>query len=105
MSRPPTEPPPGRRSDGSPPDRRPPSAPPPRSASWLRYLPWALVLLLIAVFFIPQLSARDTGAKELTYSQFVTAVENGQVKSVDYNKSNGDIKGEYHGTVNGATEF
>src|SRR5262249_36773964 len=44
-------------------------------------------------------------AKQLTFSQFMKAVENGQVKSVTYNKSNGDIKGEYRGTVDGATQF
>jgi len=63
------------------------------------------VLLLVAVFFIPGLSGSSSDAKKQTYSEFINSVESGQVKSVEYNKSNGDIKGEYRGTVDGAQTF
>jgi cell division protease FtsH len=71
----------------------------------VRFLPWVLVLLLVAVFFVPSLSNRDAGAKELTFSQFVKRVDSGQVEKVSFNKSNGDIRGEFRGTVDGAEAF
>jgi cell division protease FtsH len=104
MSRPPIDPP-GRRPEGGPGDGRPPSPPPSGSSGWIRYLPWVLVALLVAVFFIPGLSGGNSDAKELTYSSFKKAVEQGQVKEVSYNKSNGDIKGEYRSPVDGSDTF
>ena len=106
MSRPPSDPPPGRRPEGSPGDGRPPSpAPNGSSSGWIRYLPWVLVLLLVAVFFIPGLSGGSSDSKKLSYSQFINHVESGQVDKVEYNKSNGDIKGEYNNPVDGADTF
>ena len=106
MSRPPSDPSPGRRPEGSPGDGRPPSPTPSGSSSgWIRYLPWVLVLLLVAVFFIPGLSGGSSDSKKLSYSAFIKDVEAGQVDKVEYNKSNGDIKGEYNETVNGADTF
>jgi len=106
MSRPPTEPPPGRRPEGSSGGPGGPGTPPPKSgASWVKFLPWLLVALLVLVFFIPNLSNRSSGAKELTYSQFVKKVEAGQVEKVTYNKSNGNIDGDFLGTVDGAETF
>jgi cell division protease FtsH len=64
-----------------------------------------LVLLLVAVFFIPGLSGGSSDSKKLSYSQFIKSVEEGQVDKVEYNKSNGDIKGDYKNTVNGADTF
>ena len=106
MSRPPSDPSPGRRPEGSPGDGRPPSPNPSGSSSgWIRYLPWVLVLLLVAVFFIPGLSGSSSDSNKLKYSEFLNAVEGGQVKSIEYNKSNGDIKGDYRGTVDGTDTF
>jgi cell division protease FtsH len=106
MSRPPSDPPPGRRPEGSPGDGRPPSPTPSGSSSgWIRYLPWVLVLLLVAVFFIPGLSGGSSDSKKLSYSAFTKAVESGQVDKVEYNKSNGNIKGDYTKSVNGADTF
>jgi len=102
MSRPPSDPPPGRRPEGSPP-RTPGEGK--SASSWVRFLPWVLVLLLVAVFFIPNLSNRNSGAKSLTYSQFIKKVEAGQVEKVTFNKTNGNIKGDFRGTVDGATTF
>ena len=105
MSRPPSDPQPGRRPEGSP-DGRPPSPTPSGSSSgWIRYLPWVLVLLLVSVFFIPGLSGGSSDSKKLSYSAFIKAVESGQVDKVEYNKSNGDINGDYTKPVNGADSF
>jgi cell division protease FtsH len=106
MSRPPSDPSPGRRPEGSPGDGRPtPPKPAGSSSGWIRYLPWVLVLLLVAVFFIPGLSGGSSESKKLSYSAFLKAVESGQVDKVDYNKSNGDIKGDYTKPVNGNESF
>ncbi|MBM3661046.1 MAG: ATP-dependent zinc metalloprotease FtsH [Actinobacteria bacterium] len=108
MSRPPTEPPPGRRPEPGPGGSGGPGAPPPEGkagASWVKFLPWLLVGLLVLVFFIPNLSNDSSGAKELTYSQFIKKVEAGQVEKVTYNKTNGTIEGDFLGTVDGAETF
>jgi cell division protease FtsH len=105
MSRPPTEPPPGRRPEGSPRGAGGGPGEGKPAASWVKVLPWVLVALLVAVFFVPNLSNRDSGAKELTYSQFVKKVEAGLVEQVTFNKSNGDITGDFRGKVDGAETF
>ena len=102
MSRPPSDPPPGRRPEGSPPGTPGEGK---SGSSWVRFLPWVLVLLLVAVFFIPNLSNRGSSGKSLTYSQFVKKVEAGQVEKVTFNKTNGNIKGDFRGTVDGETTF
>jgi cell division protease FtsH len=63
------------------------------------------VLLLVSVFFIPGLSGGSSDSKKLSYSAFIKAVESGQVDKVEYNKSNGDINGDYTKPVNGADSF
>jgi len=106
MSRPPSEMPQGRRPAGGPerrPDGRPGANPPP---SWARMLPWLLILALVAVFALTNVfSGSSSSAKSLTYSQFVTAVNKGEVKKVTFNRSNGGISGDFNGTVDGAKSF
>ncbi len=106
MSRPPTEMPPGRRPGGGPdrrPDGRPPANPPP---SWARLLPWILILGLIAVFaFANVFTGSSSSAKSLTYTQFLSAVDKNQVKKVTFNRSNGDISGDFIAPVEGAKSF
>ncbi|MBM3692674.1 MAG: ATP-dependent zinc metalloprotease FtsH [Actinobacteria bacterium] len=100
MSRPPTEPPPGRRPEGAPPGGTGRSGP-----SWLRFLPWLLIGLLALVFFVPNLSQSDSGAKSLSYSQFIEQVNAGQVQKVTFNKTSGDITGKFREKVDGAETF
>jgi cell division protease FtsH len=100
MSRPPTEPPPGRRPEGAPPGGNGRSGP-----SWLRFLPWLLIGLLALVFFVPNLSQSDSGAKSLSYSQFVEQVNAGQVQKVTFNKTSGDITGKFREKVDGTDTF
>ena len=107
MSRPPSEMPQGRRPSGRP-ERRPDgrgnqASPPP---SWVRLLPWLLILVLVGVFLATNiLSGSGSSAKSLTYTQFVQAIDKNQVKKVQFNRSNGAISGEFNNTVTGTKNF
>jgi cell division protease FtsH len=69
-------------------------------------LPWLLVLALVAVFAFANVFSSGSGdAKELTYSQFVNQVEDGNVKKVTFNKSDGSIEGEFTSEHGGTTDF
>jgi len=69
-------------------------------------LPWLLILVLVGVFLATNLlSSSGSSAKNLTYTQFVQAVEKGQVKKVQFNRSNGDISGTFNDTVPGTKTF
>jgi cell division protease FtsH len=107
MSRPPSDMPPGRRPSGSP-ERRPGERPPPANPppSWARMLPWLLILALVGVFALTNvLSGGNSSAKSLTYTQFLQAVDRGNVKKVTFNKSNGDITGTFSDSVSGTKSF
>ena len=116
MSRPPSEVPPGPRpprapdrrpggpgGPGGPGDGRPPQ--PPTTPPWVRFLPWLLLLALVAVFVLPSISSGGSGSKDLTYSQFLTAVKKDEVKSVEFDPSNGDISGSFKTEQDGAKDF
>jgi cell division protease FtsH len=107
MSRPPSDMPPGRRPPGGPErrpgERTPPANPPP---SWARMLPWLLILALVGVFALTNVfSGGNSSAKNLTYTQFLQAVDRGNVKKVTFNKSNGDISGTFNDSVSGTKSF
>src|SRR4051794_26764539 len=110
--RPPT-PPPGWRPDGNrPPDRPSPSSgsggggdKPSSSSPSLRWVPWVVLALIAAAFLVSTLANSGSSKNELTYSQFTKAVENGEVKGIEYNKSTGAIDGTYRQPVNGTDEF
>lgn len=105
MSRPPNEMPPGRRPTGGS-ERRPDGRPNPPSPSWARMLPWILILGLVGLVALANpFSTDDSNSKELTFSQFEDAVRNEEVKSVEFNKSSGDINGEYKNQVDGKSKF
>jgi cell division protease FtsH len=116
--RPPTPPPawrpdarpPGPPSDGPPPDRRPPERRPnPPSGGGgsptLRWVPWIVLALIAAAFVVSTLASGSSSKADLTYSEFVTAVDNGNVKTIDFNKSSGSISGKFTDPVNGKSEF
>jgi cell division protease FtsH len=107
MSRPPSDMPPGRRPPGGPERRqgeRPPAANPP--PSWARMLPWLLILGLVGAFALTNVfSGGGSSAKGLTYTQFLQAVDRGDVKKVTFNKSNGDITGTFNDSVSGTKSF
>ncbi len=107
MSRPPSDTPPGRRPSGGP-ERRPGERPPPANPppSWARMLPWLLILALVGVFALTNVfSGGGSSAKGLTYTQFLQAVDRGDVKKVTFNKSNGDITGTFNNSVSGTKSF
>ena len=107
MSRPPSDMPPGRRPPGGP-ERRPGERPPPANPppSWARMLPWLLILALVGVFALTNVfSGGNSSAKSLTYTQFLQAVDRGDVKKVTFNKSNGDITGTFSDSVSGTKSF
>src|SRR4051812_30353719 len=106
-SRPPGSPPSG---DGPPPDR-PPSEhrPTPTSGGGsspsLRWVPWIVLALIAAAFIVSSLAGSSSSKADLTYSQFVNAVDADNVKSIDFNKSSGAISGKFVEPVNGKSEF
>src|SRR5690242_14810531 len=109
MSRPPSEVPgprppraPDRRPGGSG-DGRPPQTP--STPPWVRFLPWLLLLALVAVFVLPSISSGGGGAKDLNFTQFTNAVKNDKVKSVEFDPSNGDITGTFKSEQDGTKDF
>ncbi len=109
--RPPT-PPPGWRPDSNRPPERPtgssgpggsgdkPSGSSPSSPS-LRWVPWVVLALIAAAFLVSTLANSGSSKNELTFSQFTKAVESGEVKGIEYNKSTGAIDGTFRQPVNG----
>jgi cell division protease FtsH len=108
MSRPPSEMPPGRPTGG--PERRPgdgrPTPPTGGPPSWTRVLPWLLILALVGVFALTNVFSIDgSSTKELTYSQFIDAVQAGKVKKVEFNPDDGSISGTFGSEIAGTKSF
>jgi cell division protease FtsH len=116
--RPPTPPPswrpdarpPGPPGDGPPPDRQPPERRPTPpsgggSSPSLRWVPWIVLALIAAAFVVSSLAGSSSSKADLTYSQFANQVDDGNVKSIDFNKSSGAISGKFVEPVNGKAEF
>src|SRR4051794_4101956 len=87
------------------PQSPPPPLPPPRDSrgssgraggmsSWPRWSIWVLLGLVAAALLLPSLFNTSEGT-ELQYSQFLAQVENGNVKSIEWNNENGHITGEF----------
>jgi cell division protease FtsH len=55
---------------------------------------WALVGLVVVVLVVPNLLRDETGDK-ITYTEFITAVEDGKVESIVFDNTTGDIDGVY----------
>src|ERR1017187_10166933 len=107
MSRPPSEMPPGRRPPGGP-ERRPDGRSPQKTSppSWTRMLPWLLILAVVGVFALTNVfSSGGSSAKNLTFTQFVQAVDKGEVNKVTFDKTNGNISGVFANTVSGEKNF
>ena len=60
---------------------------------------------IAAAFVVSSLAGGSSSKADLTYSQFVNQVDNGNVKSIDFNKSTGAISGKFNDAVNGKKEF
>ncbi|MGZ4800937.1 MAG: ATP-dependent zinc metalloprotease FtsH, partial [Acidimicrobiia bacterium] len=68
-------------------------------------MPWIVLALIAAAFIVSSLAGSGSSKADLTYSQFTTAVDNGNVKTIDFNKSSGAISGKFVEPVNGKSEF
>src|SRR4051794_9341896 len=105
--RPPT-PPGGSRPGGGGPDRPQGARPGEKksgSSPSLRWVPWIVLALIAAAFLVSSLAGSSSSKADLTYSEFTTAVDNGNVKSIDFNKSSGAISGKFVEPVKGKAEF
>jgi cell division protease FtsH len=93
-----------------PPDRppgpgKPPGSQTPTPRPWPRWLPLVVLGIVVAIFLFTSVRTSNTDKASLTYSQFTDAVAAGQIKSVDYDPSNGKLSGEFKSAQNGKTAF
>ncbi len=99
MSRRPSDLPPGR----NPRQGGPGSTPPPSPTRWL---PWLIIgALLVGGLFFFNFGNTETPKADLSYSQFQKAVDDGEVRSVQFDPENGKITGEFKTEQNGKKEF
>ena len=71
-----------------------------------RWLPWLIIgALLVGGLFFFNFGRTETPKANLSYSQFQHAVDDGQVKSVQFNPDSGSITGEYKTAQNGRSQF
>ena len=68
-------------------------------------MPWIVLALIAAAFIVSSLAGSSSSKADLTYSQFENAVDAGNVKSIDFNKSSGAISGKFVEPVDGKSEF
>ena len=68
-------------------------------------MPWIVLALIAAAFVVSSLAGGSSSKTDLTYSQFVSQVDDGNVKSIDFNKSTGSISGSFETPVDGNKEF
>jgi cell division protease FtsH len=105
--RPPSPPGGQRPGGGMPPDRQNqrPGERPRGSSPSLRWVPWIVLALIAAAFLVSSLASSSSSKADLTYTQFIKAVDAGQVKSVEFNKSSGAIDGVFNEPQGGKKEF
>jgi len=84
------------------PDRRPTSTP---SSPAMRWVPWIVLALVVGAFLVSSLVGSGSSSHELSYSQFVSQANAGNVKSLSFNKSTGAIDGTLRKKVSGSTSF
>jgi cell division protease FtsH len=95
-----------RRPSDLPPGRNPRPGGQAPAPSPTRWLPWLIIgaLLVGGVFFF-NFGRTDNTKAELSYSQFQQAVDNGQVKSVQFNPDSGSITGDFKTPQDGKSQF
>jgi cell division protease FtsH len=97
-----------------PPDASPPPPPPPpdpdgrgraREGGGLpRWSIWVLVAVVVALLFIPTTLFSADNGEEITYGEFLTALEDGDVEEAQYNNTNGHISGTLTSAENDLVE-
>src|SRR6516162_60452 len=87
----------------SPQSPPPPPPPPPQRdqrpgrsglGSWPRWSIWILLGIVAAALLLPSLFSTNDGP-EINYSDFLSQVQNNNVKSIEWNNNNGHINGEF----------
>ena len=69
-------------------------------------LPWLLILAVVGVFALTNVfSSGGSSAKNLTFTQFVQAVDKGEVNKVTFDKTTGDVSGVFNDAVGGQKNF
>ncbi|HZJ25625.1 MAG TPA: ATP-dependent zinc metalloprotease FtsH [Acidimicrobiia bacterium] len=68
-------------------------------------MPWVVLAALAGVLLLVSFGGGSPDSNSLTFSEFTQAVEDGQVKKVEFDKDNGNIKGEYKKPVDDNTTF
>jgi cell division protease FtsH len=96
---PPPPPPPGRspggrQQPGPQPPERGGSGRPSFGAGWPRWTLPVMIAVLVAMFVLPRFWPSDDGTA-LTYTEFISSVRSGDVKSVTINNTNNKISGEF----------
>ena len=61
----------------------------------MRWVPWLVLGLLVAAFAAAGLAGDDTDRSDLTYTQFIKQVRDGNVRTIDFNKTTGSIVGKF----------
>ncbi|PIE31200.1 MAG: cell division protein FtsH, partial [Ilumatobacter coccineus] len=92
---PPPPPPPGGRRPTQRPTSRGGDSQRPAPPNWVRrWLPWIVMGVVASLFLIPSLTNQSSN-DEITYSEFITRVQAGDVKEVTVNNATGKIEGTY----------
>ena len=95
-----------RRPSDLPPGRNPQKGgqtPPPSPTRWL---PWLIIgVLLVGGLFFFNFGRTSTPKADLSYTQFQKAVDNGTVKSVEFDPESGKITGTFKTAQGGKTQF
>ncbi len=71
----------------------------------MRWIPWIVLGLLVAAFLAMSLTGSRADQATLTYSQFIHQVEQDNVKRLDFNKTTGEITGDFLKPRNGHAQF
>jgi cell division protease FtsH len=83
--------------------RQPGSSPTP--TSWPRWILWIGIVLVIAVLAFNSLGSKGTSKLSLKYTDFVALANEGKVKNVTVDPTNGHISGTFTTPVSGKNDF
>ncbi len=89
-------------------DQRPPQGSGPGSRPsppWPKWLPWVILAFIAGAFLLANVRPTPSNKATLSYSQFLSAVDDGNVKSVEVKQSSGNISGAFKKAVDGHKEF
>ncbi len=84
---------------------KPPGTPTPSSRPWPRWLPLVMLGVVVAIFLFTTIRTDTPERASLSYTEFSKTVSDGNVKSVSYDPSNGNITGEFKTPQDGKTDF